>query len=138
MKIWICIQLIFGVIGTMVLYFIGGFDGLVYTLVVFVLVDYVTGIAKAIVKKKLSSNIGYKGILKKILIFALVGIAHTLDKYIFNFSMNDNNILRNIVICFFIANEGLSILENAALTGVPIPEKLKDMLLLLRDKSNKK
>ena len=114
-------------LGGVVGWFFGEVDGLLYTLIAFVVVDYLTGVLKAIVEKKLSSSLGAKGITKKIIVFLLVGIAHLLDREI----LKAGDMLRNAVVFFYIANEGISIFENSIILGLPVPEKLKDVLLNL-------
>ena len=110
---------------------IGPVDGLLITLIIFAVVDYVTGVVAAIVNKKLSSAVGFKGIAKKVLIFAIVIIANLIDTYV----LGGNSVLRTAVIFFYLSNEGISILENAGEIGLPIPRKLKNILAQLRNKS---
>ena len=117
-------------IGIVVGEFLGNFDDLLYALVVFVAMDYVTGVLRAIVEKKLSSAIGFKGICKKVCIFTLVGVANGLDAHI----IGSGCVLRSAVIFFYSSNEGISIIENAARMGLPVPQKLQDMMHSLRDK----
>ncbi len=107
----------------------GGFDGFLYALVVFVVVDYITGLMAAAVEKKLSSEVGFKGIFKKVVIFSLVAVGHIVDMHI----IGEGSVLRTAVIFFYLSNEGISILENAARTGLPIPGKLKAVLEQLRE-----
>ena len=116
------------VIGGVISWFFGEIDGLLYTLVAFVVVDYFTGVLRAIVEKNLSSSLGAKGISKKVIVFLLVGIANLLDTEIFK----ADSVLRSAVIFFYIANEGISIFENSAFLGLPVPEKIKDALLSLK------
>jgi len=123
-EIWSWIQLAITAVGGFLGWFLGGADGFLYALVVFVGIDYITGVMCAIADKKLSSEIGAKGIFKKVLIFILVGIAHILDTQI----LGNNGALRTATIFFYLSNEGISILENAAHIGLPIPEKLKAVL----------
>ena len=111
-------------IGIVVGEFLGSFDDLLYALVVFVATDYITGVLRAIVEKKLSSAIGFKGICKKVCIFTLVGVANVLDVHI----IGSGCVLRSAVIFFYISNEGISIIENAARMGLPVPQKLQDMM----------
>ncbi len=111
--------------------FLGGFDSLLITLIILIVVDYATGVIGAVYEKKLSSAIGYKGIIKKIIMVLVVGVAVTLQRI-----MPEGVPLREITILFFIANEGLSVLENAAKV-IPLPKKLKDVLLQLKEKSDK-
>lgn len=115
------LQLIFAAIGGYIGWFLGGFDGLLYALVAFVIIDYITGIMVAVLEKKVSSSIGFKGIFKKVLIFTFVGIGHIVDIYI----LQNGSAVRTAVIFFYLSNEGLSIVENAAKIGLPVPEKLK-------------
>ena len=132
-EFWTTIQFIFAGIGGWLGYFLGGFDCLLYALVAFVVVDYITGVMCAIVDKNLSSSVGFKGICRKVLIFTLVGIAHILDANV----IGDGSVLRTAVIFFYLSNEGVSLLENASHLGLPIPEKMKDILEQLHDRSNK-
>ena len=131
--IWANIQLIFTAIGGFLGWFLGGFDGFLYALVAFVVLDYITGVMLAALEKRLSSEIGAKGIFKKVLIFALVGIAHIVDSHI----IGDGSVVRTAVIFFYLSNEGVSILENSSKIGLPIPEKLKDVLFQLREKEDR-
>jgi toxin secretion/phage lysis holin len=122
------IQIIFTVIGAYIGWFLGGFDGLLYALVAFVVLDYITGLMVAILEKKLSSSIGFKGIFKKVLIFIFVGIGHIIDFYI----LQNGSAVRTAVIFFYLSNEGLSIVENAAKIGLPVPESLKKVFIELK------
>ena len=106
---------------------------MLYALLAFVVIDYITGIMCAVVDKKLSSEVGFKGIFKKVLIFALVGVGHILDTHI----IGAGSVLRTAVIFFYLSNEGVSLLENAAYLGLPIPQKLKSVLEQLHDRSEK-
>ena len=101
-----------------------------YALIAFVVVDYITGIMCAIADKNLSSAVGFKGICRKVLIFVLVGIGNLVDVYV----LGQGGVLRTAVIFFYLSNEGVSFLENAGHLGLPIPEKLKDVLEQLHDK----
>ena len=130
-EIWNSIQFVIAAIGGWIGYFLGGCDGLVYALLVFVAADYITGIMCAIVDKRLSSEIGFKGICKKVLIFILVGMANILDTQV----IGNGCIVRSAFIFFYISNEGISILENAGHLGLPIPEKLKAILEQLNEKT---
>ena len=129
-EFWNTIQLIFTAVGGWLGYFLGGCDGLLIALVVFVTVDYITGVMCAVADKKLSSEVGFKGICRKVLIFLLVGIANILDVQI----IGTGSVLRTAVIFFYISNEGVSLTENAAHLGLPIPEKLKTVLEQLHDR----
>lgn len=130
-EFWNTIQLIFTAIGGWLGYFLGGCDGLLYALVVFVVVDYITGVMCAINDKTLSSSVGFKGICRKVLIFLLVGIANILDVQV----IGTGSVLRTAVIFFYISNEGISLLENAGHLGLPIPEKIKVVLEQLHDRA---
>ena len=132
-EFWNTIQLVFTAVGGWLGYFLGGCDGLIYTLLAFVVLDYVTGIMCAIVDKRLSSQIGFKGLFKKVLIFALVGIGHLLDVQI----LGAAGVLRTAVSFFYLSNEGVSLIENAAHLGLPIPAKLKAVLEQLHDRAEK-
>ena len=131
-EFWNIIQAAFAVLGGWLGYFLGGCDGLLYTLLAFVVLDYVTGVLCAISDHKLSSNVSFRGLARKVLIFALVGVGHMLDTLVFG----ETGVLRTAVIFFYLSNEGLSLLENAAYLGLPIPEKLKDVLEQLHEKHN--
>ena len=133
-EFWNTIQLIFTGVGGWLGYFLGGCDGLLYALLAFVIIDYITGVMCAVIDKKLSSEVGFKGIFKKVLIFLLVGIANILDVQV----IGTGSVLRTAVIFFYLANEGLSILENSAIIGLPVPDKLKDMLLQLAEEEHPK
>ena len=123
--------MVFTGIGGWIGYFLGGCDGLVLALLLFVVMDYVTGIMCAVADKKLSSEVGFKGICRKVLIFMLVGIANILDVQV----IGTGSVLRTAVIFFYLSNEGISLLENAAHLGLPIPEKLKLVLEQLHERS---
>ncbi len=112
-------------------YMLGGVDGFLYVLITLVVIDYITGVMVAILEKKLSSEVGFRGICKKVLIFCLVAIGSVIDTRI----IGDGAVLRTAVIFFYISNEGVSILENASKIGLPVPEKLKDILEQIKDKS---
>lgn len=136
-EIWNWIQTAIAAIGGFMGWFLGGSDGFLYALIAFVVIDYIMGVLCAIIDKSLCSKIGAKGIFKKILIFILVGVGHILDTYILGFAGNtDASVLRTAVIFFYLSNEGISILENAAHIGLPIPQKLKDVLKQLHDKDS--
>lgn len=132
-EFWNTIQFIFAGIGGWLGYFLGGCDGLLYALLAFVVVDYITGVMCAIADKSLSSEVGFKGICRKVLIFILVGIANILDVQV----IGTGSVLRTAIIFFYISNEGVSLLENAGHLGLPIPEKLKLVLEQLHDRSEK-
>jgi len=130
-QIWNGIQIAFSAVGGFVGWFLGGFDGFLYALIAFVVIDYITGVMVAVVDKNLSSSVGFKGICRKVLIFALVGIANIIDVYV----LGQAGVLRTAVIFFYISNEGVSLLENSAHLGLPIPAKLKDVLEQLHDRN---
>ena len=132
-EFWNTIQLIFTAVGGWLGWFLGGSDGLIYALIAFVVIDYITGIMCAVADKKLSSAVGFKGICRKVLIFALVGIGHLLDTQV----IGSGSVLRTAIIFFYISNEGLSLVENAAYLGLPIPTKLHKVLEQLHDRSEK-
>lgn len=130
-EFWNTIQLIFTAVGGWLGYFLGGCDGLLYALIAFVIVDYITGVMCAVIDKRLSSEVGFKGIFKKVLIFLLVGVANILDVQV----IGTGSVLRTAVIFFYISNEGVSLLENAAHLGLPIPQKVKTVLEQLHERS---
>ncbi len=132
-EFWASVQFVFAGIGGWLGWFLGGCDGLLYALLAFVIIDYITGIMCAIVDKKLSSSVGFKGICRKVLIFLLVGIAHLLDIYV----IGNGSILRTAAIFFYISNEGVSLMENAAHLGLPVPVKIKEVLEQLHDRAEK-
>ena len=132
-EIWNWIQGVIAIAGGFLGWFLGGLDGFLYALIAFVVIDNLTGIMCAIADKKLSSEVGFRGLFRKILIFAMVGIGHLLDSLI----LGDGSVLRTAVIFFYLSNEGISLLENAAHLGLPIPQKLRDVLAQLHDRSDK-
>ena len=132
-EFWNTIQLVFAGIGGWLGYFLGGCDGLLYALIAFVVVDYITGVMCAIADHSLSSEVGFKGICRKVLIFLLVGIANILDVQV----IGTGSVLRTAVVFFYISNEGISLLENAGHLGLPIPKKMKEVLEQLHDRSEK-
>ena len=129
---WRVVQVCFTLVGGYLGMFIGGFDGPILTLVVFVVIDYITGVMCGLFDKKLSSEVGFKGICRKVIIFLLVGVAHMIDKYV----IGSGDVLRTATIFFYLSNEGISILENSAHLGLPIPEKLKRALEQIHDRSD--
>ncbi len=132
-EFWNVIQMVFAAIGGWLGWFLGGCDGLVIALAAFVAIDYITGVMCAIADKKLSSEVGFKGICRKVLIFLLVGVANILDVQV----IGTGSVLRTAVIFFYLSNEGVSLLENAAHLGLPVPEKMKDILEQLHDRAEK-
>ena len=127
-------QALFPALGGSLGWFLGGIDGFMYALITLVALDYITGVMVAIVEKKVSSEIGFKGIFKKVLIFIMVGIGNIIDVYI----LKNGSALRTAVIFFYISNEGISIIENASIIGLPIPEKLKNVLQQLKNDEEEK
>ncbi|MFM1524751.1 phage holin family protein [Helcococcus bovis] len=131
---WNFLQITFTSIGAFVGYFLGGIDALVIALVSFVVIDYITGVMRAIDEKKLSSSVGFRGIFRKVIIFMLVGIANIIDVNV----IGNGAALRTAVIFFYLSNEEISILENATFLGLPIPKKLKIILKQINeDKGDK-
>ena len=132
-EFWNMIQMVFSAVGGWLGYYLGGCDGLLLALVAFSAADYLTGVMCAVSDRKLSSNVGFKGICRKVLIFLLVGIANILDVHV----IGTGSVLRTAVIFFYISNEGVSLLENAAHLGLPVPEKIKAVLEQLHDRAEK-
>lgn len=130
-EFWTSIQVVFTAVGGWLGWFLGGCDGLMYALIAFVVVDYITGIMCAIVDKRLSSAVGFKGICKKVLIFLLVGVANILDVNI----IGSGSVLRTAAIFFYLSNEGVSLLENASHLGLPVPNAIKEVLQQLHDRA---
>ena len=128
--IWTKVQIAITALGGWLGYFLGGMDGLMIALIVMMTLDYISGVMCAIIDKKLSSAVGFKGICKKVFILMLVGVAHIIDLHV----VGTGSALRGAVICFYMSTEGLSLLENAAHIGLPIPDKLRDILTQLHDK----
>lgn len=122
-------QYVFAAMGGAIGAVLGGFDGFLYALIVFVAVDYVTGVMVGILNKELSSRIGFRGIFKKVVIFCLVAVAHIIDTRV----IQNGSVLRTAVVFFYLSNEGISILENAAQIGFPIPKKLKEVLEQIKE-----
>ena len=131
--LWAKIQAAITAIGGWIGWFLGGVDGMLIALIVLMALDYISGVMCAIEDKKLSSAVGFKGIAKKVLILMLVGVANVLDVNV----VGGGAVLRGAVICFYLSNEGLSLLENAAYLGLPIPEKLKNILAQLHERDKK-
>lgn len=130
-EFWNAVQFVFMAVGGWLGYFLGGCDGLLYALIAFVAIDYITGVMCAINDKTLSSEVGFKGICRKVLIFLLVGIANILDLNV----IGTGSVLRTAVIFFYISNEGVSLLENASHLGLPVPQKIKAVLEQLHDRA---
>ena len=133
-EFWNTIQLAFAAVGGWLGYFLGGCDGLLYALIAFVAIDYITGVMCAMSDKTLSSEVGFKGICRKVLIFLLVGIGNIIDVQV----LGSPGVLRTAVIFFYLSNEGVSLLENAAHLGLPVPDAIKTVLEQLHDRSDGK
>ena len=131
-QIWSGIQIAFTAFGGFLGWFLGGFDGFLYALIAFTVIDYITGVMCAITDKKLSSAVGFKGICRKVLIFTLVGIGNIVDVYV----LGQGGVLRTAIIFFYLSNEGVSIMENTAHLGLPIPAKLKEVLEQLHERGD--
>ena len=132
-EFWNTIQLVFAAVVGWLGYFLGGCDGLLYALIAFVAIDYITGVMCAISDKTLSSEVGFRGICRKMLIFLLVGIGHIVDVQV----IGSGGVLRTAVIFFYLSNEDVSLIENAAHLGLPVPDKLKAVLEQLHDRAEK-
>ncbi len=130
-EFWNTLQLVFAGIGGWLGWFLGGCDGLLYALAAFAAIDYITGVMCAVTDKRLSSEAGFRGIFKKALVFLLVGAANILDAHV----IGTGCVLRTAIIFFYISNEGVSLLENAAHLGLPVPEKLKETLAQLHGRA---
>ncbi len=129
-QIWNGIQAAFAALGGFLGWFMGGFDGFLYALIAFAAIDYITGVMCAVSDKQLSSEVGFRGICRKVLIFILVGVGNLVDVYV----LQTGCALRTAVIFFYLSNEGISLLENAGRLGLPIPQKLKDILSQLHNR----
>lgn len=129
-QFWNVAQVVFAAVGGGLGWFFGEMDGFFYALIAFVVIDYLTGVMCAVADKSLSSDVGFRGICRKVLIFVMVGIGHVIDAQI----IGSGDALRTAVIFFYISNEGVSLLENAAHIGLPVPEKLKEVLAQLHDR----
>ena len=132
-EFWNLCQFLFTAAGGWLGYFLGGCDGLLLALVLFAVADYITGVMCAVADKKLSSEVGFKGICRKVIIFMLVGIAHIIDVNV----IATGSVLRTAVIFFYLSNEGVSLLENAAHLGLPVPGAIKNVLEQLHDRAEK-
>lgn len=130
-QFWNVAQVVFAAVGGGLGWFFGEMDGFFYALIAFVVIDYLTGVMCAVADKSLSSDVGFRGICRKVLIFVMVGIGHVIDAQI----IGSGDALRTAVIFFYISNEGVSLLENAAHIGLPVPEKLKEVLAQLHDRA---
>ena len=131
--IWAKLQIAIAGIGGWLGYALGGCDGLLTALVILMVIDYITGVMCAIVDRKLSSEVGFKGICKKVLVMMLVTVANVIDVHV----VGTGSALRGATVCFYLSNEGLSILENAVHLGMPVPEGLREVLAQLHNRKKK-
>ena len=125
------INFITGTLATALVYFLGGWDIALQTLIIVIVLDYITGICKSIINKKINSTVGLKGIIKKVGYLIIVAVAVELDRI-----AGDTGAIRTLVIYFFVANEGISILENWGGMGLPLPQKIFDVLEQLKNDNN--
>ena len=123
------IRFISAIIGGWLGWFLGSLDGFLYTLIALVIVDYITGVVAAGLRHELSSEVGFTGIAKKIMVFAIVGVANVLDHHI----LQQGSVLRTMAIFFYVANEGMSIVENADRIGIAVPQPLRRILKQLKE-----
>ena len=128
-EIFTALRITAGELGAFIGLFLGDVDGLIIALVIFAIVDYITGVLAAALEHKLNSEVGFRGITKKVLLFIIVGVANVLDIYV----IGSRAVTRTAVCLFYIANEGLSILENSARIGLPIPNKIRILLEQLKE-----
>ena len=126
-------KLIFGGIVTAVSGFLGGMDGIMYALIAFITIDYITGVAVAVKQKKLSSEVGFWGLVRKVCILLLIGIAHYIDCYV----TKNGDVIRTVVSMYYIGNEGVSILENCGNLGLPLPPKLIAVMAQIKETGEK-
>ncbi len=126
------IQILISSLGGFLGWFLGGTDGFLYALLLFIVIDYITGVMVAILQHKVSSEVGFRGIFKKVVILCLVGIGHIIDTKV----VRSGNVMRTAIIFFYLSNEGISILENVASIGLPIPKKLLDVLVALKSENS--
>ena len=131
--IWAKLQMACAALGGWIGYFVGGMYGMLIALIVFMVLDYITGLMCAVMDKKLSSAVGFRGICKKVLILMLVGVSNIIDIHV----VGQGSALRGAVIAFYLSNEGLSLLENTAYIGLPIPDKLREILAQLHNREDK-
>ena len=122
-------KLVFGGIIAAVSGFIGSMDGIMYALIAFITIDYATGVAVAVKEKKLSSEVGFWGLVRKVCILALVGVAHYIDCYV----MQSGDVIRTVAAMYYIGNEGISIMENCGNLGLPLPPKLMAVMVQIKE-----
>lgn len=132
-SIWHIIQAALAAVGGWIGAALGGADGLLYALIAFVCIDYITGVLCAVADRRLSSAVGFRGIAKKVLIFLLVAVANIIDAAV----IGAGSVLRTAVIFFYLSNEGVSLLENAAHLGLPVPARLRMVLEQLHERAEK-
>ena len=130
-RMQIIIDSVAGTIGAVLGFMYGEVTGLFWALVAFMVLDYISGILAAISVRKLSSKVGFKGIVKKLLILVFVSVGHITDTYV----LGGVPVAMTAVILFYIANEGISIVENATELGLPVPQKIKNVLEQIKNKS---
>lgn len=124
-------EALFALAGAFISFFIGGLDGLMKLLVILVISDFITGVLKGLILKKYSSEIGFHGISKKVCMFIFIGMANVID----NEMLGHSEVLRDAVVLFYLANEGLSVVENAIEMGAPVPDGMKERFLSWRNKT---
>ena len=130
-KIQIIIDSIAGAVGAVLGFMYGEVNGLFWALIAFMALDYITGVIVAIIEKRLSSEVGFRGLAKKFLILVFVAVGHIADTYI----LGGTPAAMSAVMLFYIANEGISIIENAAALGLPVPKKITGLMEQIRNKS---
>lgn len=130
-KIQIIINSIAGAVGAVLGFMYGEVSGLFWALIAFMATDYITGVVVAAINKQLSSEVGFKGLAKKLMILVFVSLGHIADMYV----LGGTPVAMSAVMLFYIANEGLSIIENAGNLGLPVPKKLKDIMVQLKKES---
>lgn len=132
-EMWVCIKVIFAVFGGWIGMFLGGWDGPLLALVALITIDYITGVMCGIVEHRLSSEIGFKGIFRKITMLMLVGVGAMLDAYV----VRTGDVVRTAIIFYYISNEGVSLIENAARLGLPVPPKVRNILESIKEEGKK-
>lgn len=130
-RIQIIIDSIAGAVGAVLGFMYGEVTGLFWALIAFMATDYITGVVVAAINKQLSSEVGFRGLAKKLMILVFVSLGHIADMYV----LGGTPVAMSAVMLFYIANEGLSIIENAGNLGLPVPKKLKDIMVQLKKES---
>lgn len=128
--LWVATQTSIATLAAGIAAFLGGMDGLIYALIAFVVADYITGVLAAISERRVSNAIGFKGISRKVVLFALIGLAHLLDVHV----IGTPGVLRTATIVFYLSNEGISLVENATRLGLPVPHQIRDALELIANR----